>query len=59
MTITSCWVGAWPLPGAGSTATCWVLTTCCGEDCSLLFACARRRRRCTAANTSACWVANA
>src|SRR3954462_8148928 len=59
MTITSCCAGGWLLPAGGSTVTCCVLTTCSGEDCSLPFDCARRRRRCTAANTSACCVANA
>src|SRR5690348_7475469 len=59
MTMTSCWVGASLLPAGGSIDTCWVLTTCCGDDSNLPFAWACRRRRCMEANTSACCVANA
>jgi hypothetical protein len=40
MTMTSCCVGAWLLPGGGSVITTSVLTTCWGDDCSLSLACA-------------------
>src|SRR3954452_18820458 len=59
MTITSCCEGAWLLPAGGSVVTTSVLMICCDVDCSELFDCAKRRRRCTEANTSACWVAKA